>query len=68
MPVGMENPHRNVKKIEKPHTRITVTFEPEDHKNLVRTAREKRVSASWVVRDAVRMYFSEDLLSKKSSL
>ena len=60
----MEHSPKKVKKIEKPHTRITVTLEPEDHENVVRAALEKRVSASWVVRDAVRRYFADDSQKK----
>ena len=55
-----------VKQANKSQTRITVTLEHEDHENVVRTAREKRVSASWIVRDAVRMYFSGELHRKQT--
>jgi hypothetical protein len=42
-------------------TRITVTF-PEDHyQQLVRIAEQKDVSASWVVRDAVKKYLTADV-------
>jgi hypothetical protein len=47
------------KQTEKAHTRITVTLEPEAHEKVVREAREKRVSASWIVREAVRNYFGD---------
>lgn len=42
-------------------TRITVTLPPEDYELLVRVARTKRVSASWVVRDAVGKYLAADM-------
>ena len=42
-------------------TRITVTF-PEDHYiQVVRIAEQKDVSASWVVRDAVKKYLIADV-------
>lgn len=42
-------------------TRITVTF-PEDHYlQVVRIAEQKDVSASWVVRDAVKKYLTADV-------
>lgn len=50
----------------KSHTRITITLEPEAHENVVRAAQEKHVSASWVVRDAVRKYFM-DVPANKSA-
>jgi hypothetical protein len=37
-------------------TRITVTLPPGDYDAVVRLSRVKRVSASWVVRDAVSSY------------
>jgi hypothetical protein len=37
-------------------TRITVTLPPEDYEEVVRLSKEKRVSASWIVRDAVAKY------------
>lgn len=42
-------------------TRITVTFDAEDYTQLQRVAETKRVSASWVVRDAVRKYLDSDV-------
>lgn len=42
-------------------TRITVTFDAQDYTQLQRLAGIKRVSASWVVRDAVRKYLDSDI-------
>ena len=42
-------------------TRITVTLPPENYELLVRVARTKKVSASWVVRDAVEKYLAADM-------
>lgn len=47
------------KQAEKAHTRITVTLEPDAHEKVVCAARDNHVSASWVVREAVRKYFEE---------
>jgi len=41
-------------------TRITVTLPPGDYDAVVRISRAKRVSASWVVRDAVATYVAAD--------
>jgi len=37
-------------------TRITVTIPPEDYATVRRLAKEKKVSASWIIRDAVEKY------------
>lgn len=37
-------------------TRITVTIPPPDYKVIRRMAKAKKVSASWIVRDAVEKY------------
>lgn len=37
-------------------TRITVTLPPGDYAEVRRMAKEKKVSASWIVRDAVEKY------------
>lgn len=37
-------------------TRITVTLPPGDYAEVRRMAKEKKVSASWVIRDAVEKY------------
>ncbi|MBE2203933.1 MAG: CopG family transcriptional regulator [Chthoniobacterales bacterium] len=37
-------------------TRITVTLPPSDYSEVRRMAKEKKVSASWIVRDAVEKY------------
>jgi metal-responsive CopG/Arc/MetJ family transcriptional regulator len=42
-------------------TRITVTLPPEHYEHLLNMAKNKRVSASWVVRDAVAKYLAEDM-------
>jgi metal-responsive CopG/Arc/MetJ family transcriptional regulator len=41
-------------------TRITVTLPPENYELLVRMAKNRKVSASWMVRDAVDKYLSAD--------
>ncbi|MBE7502220.1 MAG: CopG family transcriptional regulator [Verrucomicrobiales bacterium] len=46
---------------EKRTTRITVTLPPDNYALLVRIARSKKVSASWVVRDAVDKYLAADI-------
>ncbi|MBK1828488.1 CopG family transcriptional regulator [Haloferula rosea] len=42
-------------------TRITVTLPREDYEQVCRIAQSKRVSASWVVRDAVTEYLQLDI-------
>ncbi|MDB6057680.1 MAG: putative transcriptional regulator containing the CopG/Arc/MetJ DNA-binding domain and a [Verrucomicrobiales bacterium] len=42
-------------------TRITVTFPSDDYAELLRLASAKRVSASWIVRDAVEKYLTGDI-------
>jgi hypothetical protein len=37
-------------------TRITVTIPPQDYEAVRLLAKEKKVSASWIVRDAVEKY------------
>jgi metal-responsive CopG/Arc/MetJ family transcriptional regulator len=41
-------------------TRLTVTIPPDDYEALKRIAKTKKVSASWVVRDAVEIYVQKD--------
>ncbi len=41
--------------------RITVTLPPEHYREIVRQAKNKRVSASWIVRDAVEKYLTADI-------
>jgi hypothetical protein len=49
-------------------TRITVTLPPENYELLVLKARSRKVSTSWMVRDAVDRYLSNDVpLLKLSS-
>jgi hypothetical protein len=40
--------------------RITVTLPPSDYDAVVRISKAKRVSASWVVRDAVASYVTAE--------
>jgi hypothetical protein len=42
-------------------TRITVTLPPDQYGDVLRLAKSKRVSASWVVRDAVEKYLAADI-------
>ncbi len=42
-------------------TRITITLPPEHYEHVLRMAKGKRVSASWVVRDAVEKYLAADI-------
>jgi len=42
-------------------TRITITLPPEHYEHVVWMAKNKRVSASWIVRDAVAKYLAEDM-------
>lgn len=42
-------------------TRITVTLPQADYEQVCRIAKSKRVSASWVVRDAVTDYLHRDI-------
>lgn len=46
---------------EKKAARITVTIPPENYESIVRIARTKKVSTSWVVRDAVEKYLAADM-------
>jgi len=41
-------------------TRITVTLPPDNYDLLVRMAKTRKVSTSWMVRDAVDKYLSAD--------
>lgn len=41
--------------------RITVTLPPENYETIVRIAKTKKVSTSWVVRDAVDKYLAADM-------
>lgn len=45
----------------KKRARITVTFPIKDYEQLCRIARTKKLSASWVVRDAVDKYLQSDI-------
>lgn len=42
-------------------TRITVSVPKPDYEHLLRVAVSKRVSISWVVRDAVEKYLTADI-------
>jgi metal-responsive CopG/Arc/MetJ family transcriptional regulator len=44
-------------------TRITVTIPPQDYDAVRRMAKEKKVSASWIVRDAVEKYIQGEIPS-----
>jgi hypothetical protein len=46
---------------DKPATRITVTLPSGDYELLVGMARNMKVSASWVVRDAADKYLAADM-------
>jgi hypothetical protein len=41
--------------------RITITLPPEHYRQIVQQAKSKRVSASWIVRDAVEKYLAADI-------
>jgi metal-responsive CopG/Arc/MetJ family transcriptional regulator len=45
---------------QRPGTRITVTIPYDDYEAVKRIAKSKKVSASWVVRDAVELYVQKD--------
>lgn len=45
----------------KKRARITVTLPIKDYEQLCRIARTRKVSASWVVRDAVDKYLQSDI-------
>jgi hypothetical protein len=53
--------HKPSPKHAKRSTRITVTLPPENYDQLVRMAKSKKVSTSWMVRDAVDKYLSADV-------
>jgi metal-responsive CopG/Arc/MetJ family transcriptional regulator len=42
-------------------TRITVTLPPSDYETVCRMAKSKKVSASWIVRDALEKYLAADV-------
>lgn len=42
-------------------TRITVTLPPRDYETVCRLAKAKKVSASWIVRDALEKYLTADM-------
>jgi len=45
---------------ERKATRITVTLPKDSYETVVRMAKSKRVSTSWIVRDAVENYLAAD--------
>lgn len=49
-------------------TRITVTLPPGDYEEVVRISKLKRVSASWVVRDAVAKYVAAQTAADQQSI
>ena len=42
-------------------SRITVTLPSEHYREIVQRAKSKRVSASWIVREAVEKYLAADM-------
>jgi hypothetical protein len=51
---------RSAKKSQK-CPRITISLSPQDHEQVTRMAKTKKVSASWIVRDAVEKYLTADI-------
>lgn len=52
-----------VKKLPAPKlsgTRLTVTIPPNDYEIVLTMAKEKKVSASWIVRDAIEKYVAKE--------
>lgn len=58
---AMPQEHSEKPSIEAGSTRITVSFPDDHYAQLVRIAEQKDVSASWVVRDAVKKYLTADV-------
>ena len=58
---GMSQRNQTGKEENKRATRITVSLPPESYDGLVRVAKNKKVSAAWVVREAVDKYLAGDL-------
>jgi hypothetical protein len=56
MPVSINLPKKPRKGAASIGTRLTVTIPPRDYSAVIRIAKQKKVSASWVVRDAVEKY------------
>lgn len=54
-----QNPPDQISDTQSSGTRITVTLPPSDYAEVRRMAKEKKVSASWIVRDAVERYIQE---------
>lgn len=52
---------KSAKKRPKKSPRITISLPPESYEQVIRIARRKKVSASWVVRDAVEQYLTADI-------
>ncbi len=46
-------------------TRITVTIPPKDYDVVTRMAKARKVSASWIVRDALEKYIQEETASSR---
>lgn len=42
-------------------TRLTVSFPDDQYEQILQKAKKSRVSASWIVRDAVDKYLSADI-------
>ncbi len=68
MRIMAENQNKSQSQSEKQVTRITVTLPAENYNLLVRMAKNKKVSASWLVRDAVDKYLSADIPLLKHAL
>lgn len=59
--MSAEPSQRNQQERKAKACRITVTLPPEDYKELCAIAEKHRVSASWVVRDAVDRYLTAEM-------
>lgn len=53
--------HKHAAKQRDTGTRITVTLPPSDYETVCRLAKAKKVSASWIVRDALEKYLTADM-------
>lgn len=57
----MPSAEKPTKKRPKKSPRITISLPPESYDQVIRIAGRKKVSASWVVRDAVEQYLAADI-------
>lgn len=60
MNTKQENKHINHSPQKNTTKRLSISLPAQDHELLERIASDKKVSLSWVVRDAVRVYLDED--------